>query len=88
MTSKRNTLTPAGVARILARGIRANFAPEHWISETDQLADLLLDMAMSRSSEGELAKGQEELKAKHDAAWLDAIAGELAATTIKQEPHK
>jgi hypothetical protein len=83
MTSKRKTLTPQGVARILARGIRANFAPENWISETGNLADLLLDLAMARDAEGELAKGQEDLKAKHDAAWLDAIVGELANTTNK-----
>jgi hypothetical protein len=84
----RRTLTPRGVAGILARGIRANFAPKHWIEETDKLADLLLDMAMARSAEGELATGQRELAAKDDADWLDAIAGHLADTTMKPETRK
>ena len=88
MTSARRTLTPQGVARILARGIRANFAPEHWIAETDNLADLLLDLAMSRSAEGELANGECERTAKSDADWLDAIAGELAAATVKPQPRR
>ena len=88
MTSKRRTLTPRGVAGILARGIRANFAPENWVSETDKLVELLLDLTMARSAEGELANGHCEASAKHDADWLDAIAGDLADTTLTQKPGK
>jgi len=88
MVSKRRTLTPRGIAGILARGIRANFAPENWISETDKLVELLLDLAMARGSEGELANGRSEELAKNDAEWLDAIAGDLADTTLSKAPRK
>lgn len=88
MTSNRKTLTPRGVAGILVRGIRANFAPENWISETDKLVDLLLDLAMARGSDGELASGQRAKSAKNDAEWLDAIANDLADTTLTQKPGK
>ena len=93
MTSKRRTITPRGVAGILARGIRANFAPENWVSETDKLVEFLLDLAMARGSEEEIGSAQSWFNsnrdvAKSDAEWLDAIASDLASTTVTQDPGK
>ena len=47
----KKNLTPTGFARILARGIRANFGPENQTAEIERLAELLWDLAMSRSTD-------------------------------------
>ena len=72
-------LTPRGVARVLFRGLRANFAPEHQAAETNRLVDYLQDLAMSRATEAELpgCPPAAARQAEHDADWLDAMAGEL-----------
>jgi hypothetical protein len=74
MYNRRNALTPMGVARILARGIRANFAPDHQPAELDKLTELLRDMAMARDADGETSRDR---LAAGDADWLVAIADEL-----------
>ena len=72
------SLTAAGFARLLRRGIRANFAPENQDDEIRRLAEAFIDMAMSRGSDAEFSEldGQRR-KAEEDADWLDAIAAEL-----------
>ena len=74
-----NVLTPRGVARILVRGLRANFAPEHQTAETYRLVDYLQDLAMSRATEAELpgCPPVAARQAERDADWLDAITNEL-----------
>ncbi|NLS96669.1 MAG: hypothetical protein GXX96_31420 [Planctomycetaceae bacterium] len=78
LATRRRTLTATGIARLIERGIRANFAPENQEAEIDRLAELFADMAMSRATDGELAElAGESKKASEDARWLDAIACEL-----------
>jgi hypothetical protein len=74
MPRPNQPLTPVGVARILIRGIRANFAPDSQEAETEKMVELFHDMAMARDADGET--GPDRLAAS-DAIWLDAIAGEL-----------
>ena len=75
---KKNSLTATGFARVLARGIRANFAPENHTAEIERLAELLWDLAMSRSTDAELTTHvREKRRAESDAEILDAIASEL-----------
>jgi hypothetical protein len=93
MTQQHRTLTPHGIAGILARGIRANFAPEHWMAETDRLVDFLLDLAMARDTEGltgstPVPSRCDRERAKRDAIWLDAVAGDLASANIPQKPGR
>lgn len=77
----KNTLTPCGVAGLLARAVRANFAPEHQQAEVEHLVEYLQDLGVSRANEGELpnSPSMSIAQARRDAAWLDAIAGELEA---------
>jgi hypothetical protein len=82
MTIARNsTLTPHGIARVLIRGIRANFAPENQKPEIDRLIEYLDDLAMSRGTDGELPNSSPaaSARAEHDAAWLEAIADAIDA---------
>jgi hypothetical protein len=74
MSAYRKIQTPRGVASILARGIRANFAPPNQSSQFDHLVDLFHDMAMSRSMDGE---NQGDHWAQTDAQWLEELADEL-----------
>jgi len=76
--TRSQTLTAAGVARLIKRGIRANFAPENQNGEIARFAELFTDMAMSREMDTERTylKG-ERVRAEQDARWLDAIADEL-----------
>ena len=77
-TARHRTLTARGIARIIQRGIRANFAPECQETELCRLAELFDDMAMSRAMDAEHAvTAVEHRKAEDDANWLDAIANEL-----------
>jgi hypothetical protein len=78
-TKQNHNATPRGFAKLLARGIRANFAPENQKAEIDQLAEFFHDMAMSRDMDGGLPQCNplEARLATSDAAWLEAIAGEL-----------
>ena len=75
---RHRTLTATGVARLIQRGIQANFAPENQDTELRRFADLFADMAMSRATDAELSElaGEAE-KASEDAHWLDAVASEL-----------
>ncbi len=78
MTTRRTHLTPKGIARILARGIRANYAPENQDVEIDKLVEYLTDLAMSRDADASNAKNHVEARqAEEDAYWLDAIAANL-----------
>ena len=75
---RHRTLTATGIARLIERGVRANFAPENQEAEIGRLAELFADMAMSRATDAELAGLANEIKkASEDAHWLDAIACEL-----------
>ncbi len=74
-------LTTTGIARVLARGIRANYAPENQQAEIERLVEYLQDLAMSRGMHAELIDGtRERQQAENDADLLDAIACELETT--------
>ena len=78
---KTKTLTPTGIARVLARGIKDNFNPESQRAETQRLVEYLQDLAMSRGMHAEMAAAWgERQRADNDADILDAIASELEAT--------
>ena len=51
-----NVLTPRGVARVLFRGLRANFAPEHQAAETNRLGDYLQDLGHVPGDGGRIAR--------------------------------
>lgn len=75
---RRRALTATGIAHLIKRGIRANFAPETQDAELRRFAELFADMAMSRATDAELSElVGEAKKASEDAHWLDAIASEL-----------
>ena len=75
---KSTRLTTTGVARVLARGIKANFNPESQQAEIGRLVEYLQDLAMSRGMHAEMAAAWgERQRAKTDADILDAIATEL-----------
>ena len=78
MATNPRTLTPIGLARLIERGIRANFSPGNRNAELQRLAELFADLAMSRAmdAEGEPSLA-ERRRATSDAHWLDAIADEL-----------
>jgi hypothetical protein len=79
---KPTRLTTKGFARVLARGIRANFSPEHQQTEIGRLVEYLQDLAMSRGRDAELAAiSGEQTRADNDASVLDDIAAELEAMT-------
>ena len=78
---KTTRLTMTGVARVLARGIKANFNPESQRAETQRLVEYLQDLAMSLGTHAELAAPRGKCQqAEDDADLLDAIASELDAT--------
>lgn len=78
---KTKTLTTTGIARILARGIKANFTPENQRAEIERLVEYLQDLAMSRGMHAELMDSTpERQRAENDADLLNAIASELEAT--------
>ena len=72
-------LTPHGFARVLIRGIRANFAPTHQAAEIDRLVEYLQDLAMSRATDAELpgCPPAAAEQAEHDVHWLETIAGQI-----------
>jgi hypothetical protein len=77
---KTTTLTATGIARVLARGIKANFAPENQRAEIDRLVEYLQDLAMSRGMHAEMAEAWgDRQRAENDADILDRIATELEA---------
>ena len=77
--TRRNTLTPHGIARLLAQGIQASFAPQHQQAEVERLVEYLQDLAVSRANDGELpgCPLTSVAQAKRDADWLEAMADEL-----------
>ena len=78
---KTKTLTMTGIARVLARGIKANFNPESQQAEIERLVEYLQDLAMSRGMNAEMGDNWgERQRAENDAGILDAIASELEAT--------
>ena len=80
MRSRQNrVLTPCGVARMMLRGIRANFAPGNRAVEVSRLVEYLQDLAMSRGMDAELSRDTavSACQAQADAEWLDTIAAEL-----------
>ena len=84
-----NVLTAHGFARVLARGIKANFTPTHQAAEIDRLVEYIEDLAMSRAMETELpgCPATVAAQAKRDADWLEALAGQLeAAKTTNTTP--
>jgi hypothetical protein len=77
---KTARLSTTGVARVLARGIKANFNPENQRVEIDRLVEYLQDLAMSRGMHAEMATARgERQRAETDADILDRIATELEA---------
>ncbi len=75
---KTKTLTATGFARVLARGIKANFNPESQQAEIERLVEYLQDLAMSRGMHAdEIPAWGERQRASNDADILDAIASEL-----------
>lgn len=76
------TTTTTEVARILARGIKANFNPKNQQAEIERLVEYLQDLAMSRGMHAdEIPAWGERRRATRDADVLDAIAYELETTT-------
>ena len=73
------TLTARGFARLLERGIRANFIPERQNAELLRLTELISDLAMSRENEAEILPGANQRQAHEEAVWLGAVAAELEA---------
>jgi hypothetical protein len=76
VAANKNLLTPHGVARLLGRGVRASFAPEHQEAEVERLVEYLQDLAVSRANEAELPGGTSAAaaRASSDAEWLETIA--------------
>jgi hypothetical protein len=76
ITTRRKTMTALGFARLLTRGIEANYTPETKPAEIQRLVEYLQDLAVSRSTDAELpGYGSVDRKqAEQDAEWLDAIA--------------
>ena len=79
ITTRHNTMTARGFARLLARGIEASYTPEAKPAEIQRLVEYLQDMAVSRSIYADLpGYGSVDRKqAEQDAEWLDAIACHL-----------
>jgi hypothetical protein len=78
---KTMRLTTTGIARILARGIKSHFNPERQQAEIERLVNLLQDLAMSRALESaDIHTRNEHRRAESDAAILERLASELAAT--------
>jgi hypothetical protein len=78
---KTKRLTTTGIARILARGIKANFNPDNQQTEIARVVEYLQDLAMSRAMEAELTQGRgERQRAEGNADFLDDLASELEAT--------
>ncbi len=76
--TRARTLTARGLARLIERGIRANFTPENQDAEIRRLAELFEELAMSRAMDAELPNpSSRQRQASQDADWLGAIAGEL-----------
>ena len=74
-------LTVAGIARMLARGIRANYAPDNQQAEIERLVEYLQNLAMSRAMDADLTENQhDQRRAENDGNLLDAIACELEET--------
>jgi hypothetical protein len=82
ITTKHNTMTPCGFARLLARGIEASYPPEKKTAEIERLVEYLQDLAVSRSMHAELPGygTAQHKRAAQDAEWLDAIASHLEET--------
>ena len=82
ITTRHNTMTACGFARLLARGIEASYTPETKDAEIRRLVDYLQDLAVSRSIYTELpgTASAECKRAEQDAQWLDAIACHLEQT--------
>ena len=78
-TTNHRTLTSRGVARLLLRGIQANFAPENQPAEVARLVEYLQDLAMARGMMAMLpdTASPQVQQANDDAMWLDAVACEL-----------
>ena len=71
-------LTTTGIARILARGIKANFNPDTQNAEIGRLVEYLQDLAMSRAMVAELTEVRDEYRrAEDDADFLDDLASKL-----------
>jgi hypothetical protein len=90
MYARKNPIaTPRGFARMLARGIRANFAPDCQEAEIVQWAELFHDMAMSRSGDAEIGRGNpiEIRMATSDAAWLEEIADEFDEAALPEKTN-
>lgn len=69
-------LTPVGVARILQRGIKANFSPENQRFEVDKLVEYFEALIMSR--EDEIKCGDCDLKtARADVEFMQDMVDEL-----------
>ena len=82
MRPPRRQLNATGFARMLARGIRANFAPECQDAKIEEFAELFRDMAMSCEMDAECSHStNDSQRAHHDAIWLDHIADELDSQT-------
>jgi hypothetical protein len=81
---RQNALTACGVARLLVRAIRANYAPPHQQAEMERLVEYLQDLAVSRANEAELPGQTTDAtgRAQGDAAWLDTLATELEAASL------
>lgn len=78
-TTPQSALTPSGVARLLARAIRATYSSDYQPTELENLVDHLNTLAFSRSRDANLPEQTADAvrQAQGDAAWLDALAGEL-----------
>jgi hypothetical protein len=86
---KNHIATPHGFARLIIRGVHANFAPENQKAELDRLAEIFQDMAMSRDGDAQTGKCNtiEFRLATSDAAWLSEIGDELDEAAFRMKPN-
>ena len=76
--TRTKTLTATGVARMLARGVRANSASDRQGDDIQELCKLLADMAMSRATDAEWSESHAEKKqAEIDTDFLAEVADAL-----------
>ena len=68
-------LTPVGVARVLVRGIEANFSPENQEGELEKLVEYLESLCMAR--EDEIDYGDDSTLAEQDSNFLFSVIREL-----------
>ena len=69
-----NTFTAKGVARMITRGMKSDRGTEAWIDDADKLGDMILDWAMARDHDNNMAGDK---IARRDSDFLNALSAEI-----------